>query len=229
MEIEPENESGRHLLAALKGETTDRAPEGYVRNLFDDYAARFETDLVKGLGYEVPRQLRELLGRMVGPEVRFGRLADLGCGSGLVGEAFGDICDWMGGVDLAPRMIEQARAKDCYDELVAADVVDYVTSATEPFDLVVAADTVVYLGNLDPLFKAVAGNTSSRARLVVSTELSDDSDFVLRRSGRYAHSEEYLSSLAWRHGMSVEACENVNLRKEGQKWIQGQLLILRCG
>ena len=42
-------------LAALGAAATPRGTEiAYVESLFDDYAARFETELVLGLGYAAP-------------------------------------------------------------------------------------------------------------------------------------------------------------------------------
>ena len=53
-------------------------------------------------------------------------------------------------------MIEQARAKNLYDRLVAADLVEFLHG--EPAvsaDLAVAADVFVYIGDLEPVFAGV--------------------------------------------------------------------------
>ena len=60
---------------------TDR---NYVEALFDEYAPRFETELVRDLGYALP----PLLGRMIADAVggrRVARAVDLWCGTGLMG------------------------------------------------------------------------------------------------------------------------------------------------
>jgi len=225
--IDPDNGSGHHLLAAFTGETTDRAPEEYVRNLFDDYAGRFEGELVDQLGYRGPTQLRELLND-IGDDLQFSRAIDLGCGSGLAGEVFHDMCDNLCGVDLAPKMIEQARAKGCYQELAAADVVAYLNQSHERYDLFIAADAVVYLGDLEPLFAAAVRRADDSALVLLTTELAADGDFTLLPSGRYAHSEAYLRQLAECHGMEVSAVKTVNLRREHNAWIRGQAIALRC-
>ena len=45
----------------------------------------------------------------------FGTMLDLGCGTGLAGVAFRPHVDWLVGVDLSPKMIEEARRKALYD------------------------------------------------------------------------------------------------------------------
>ena len=52
--------------------------------------------------------------------MRFGTMLDLGCGTGLAGEAFRPHVDWLEGVDLSPGMIAQARKKTIYDRLAGA-------------------------------------------------------------------------------------------------------------
>ena len=98
-----------HLLASL----TDEGPEAtkgasavYVRAIFDDLACDFEHRLVHVLDYSVPWLLREQLRDYMSSssssshnnntchEIENGNwtVLDLGCGSGLVGRVFADLC-----------------------------------------------------------------------------------------------------------------------------------------
>ena len=52
-------------------------------------------------------------------------------------------------------MIEKARARDIYDNLSIGDI---ETALSGRYDLVVAADTLVYLGDLSPVFAAVSAH-----------------------------------------------------------------------
>ena len=45
----PNHGMAKHLLSAMLGQTTNRAPDEYVRDLFDDYAETFERDLIEDL------------------------------------------------------------------------------------------------------------------------------------------------------------------------------------
>ena len=55
----PDHGMASHLLAAMTGAKTIRAPKNYVRDLFDDYAETFDKDLVSDLNYVVPPTDRE--------------------------------------------------------------------------------------------------------------------------------------------------------------------------
>jgi len=93
------------LGAALKRDLARRVPmveampAAFVEALFDQYAPDFDAALVERLDYRAPGLLRAALdGR------RFGRAMDLGCGTGLAGEAFRDAVDWLAGCDIAAAM-----------------------------------------------------------------------------------------------------------------------------
>ena len=75
------------MLAALTGEATEIAPPEYVIETFDRYAGRFDEHLQGALGYTVPTVLAEMV-MQVRPRNRFRSCLDLGCGTGLAGEAF---------------------------------------------------------------------------------------------------------------------------------------------
>ena len=85
-------------------------PEAYVARLFDDYAARFDTHLIKNLGYRGPALIADALSASA-PGRRFACALDLGCGTGLTGEALRGSVDRLAGVDLSAAMIARARAR----------------------------------------------------------------------------------------------------------------------
>src|SRR5262249_62155885 len=96
------------------GNAREAMTPGYVRSLFDQYAANFDAALVKGLGYRGPPLLREALRAVAALHdrpFRFARALDLGCGTGLVGEALRDCCDVIVGVDLSPALAGAARSE----------------------------------------------------------------------------------------------------------------------
>src|SRR5262249_54395685 len=133
---------------------------GYVRSLFDQYAPNFDQALVEGLGYRGPVLVREAL-RAAATARRgsfyFKHALDLGCGTGLVAEALRENCRTIVGVDLSPAMAAAARRKGVYQEVVVADLTDFV--AVQPYgscDLIVAGDALVYLANLGPVCHAAA-------------------------------------------------------------------------
>ena len=88
----------------------DTLPPAYVARLFDDYAWRFDKHLIKNLGYRAPALIAEALSG-VASDRRFASALDLGCGTGLMGEALRDRTDHLTGVDLSQAMIAKARER----------------------------------------------------------------------------------------------------------------------
>jgi predicted TPR repeat methyltransferase len=109
---------------------------------------------------------------------------------------------------------------------VADDITNYLQSNKESYDLTFAADVFVYLGDLQPLFEAIADRSASGACLLFSTELSEDQEYVLRSTGRFAHSERYIRKLAEQNGFEIARCKTGNLRKHRGGWIAGQYFLL---
>ncbi|RLC23963.1 MAG: hypothetical protein DRH56_07065 [Deltaproteobacteria bacterium] len=170
--------------------------------------------------------LKSALETVTGREIRFRNAMDLGCGTGLSGAAFRPNCDRLSGIDLSPNMIEAAREKELYDSLEVGDFLTLLREKKDPFDLVIAADVLVYIGDLAPVFQSVRSCLNRDGYLVFSTEKTDREGYVLRDTGRYAHSREYIESLAERSGFSLLACRTANIRKDREAWIEGNLFVL---
>jgi predicted TPR repeat methyltransferase len=227
IDLEPKNVSARHLLAALTGKTTEIAPRQYVAELFDEYSKRFDQHLLKELRYETPRLLRQSLNSLVNEDACFRNTIDLGCGSGLSGIEFRTISDRLCGVDISPRMLAEANKKGIYDLLQLGDVVEYLNDTDEKYDLFVAADVFTYIGNLEPIFAAVRKCTLGPAYFLFSTESCDRSHYVLRQTGRYAHSVSYIQLLAKKHDFVIKTNQSAALRKEGEESVIGNLFIIK--
>ncbi len=225
--IEPDNNAVGHMLNALKGKTSTTAPPEYVRALFDQYSGNFEKHLVEKLEYRIPTLLRGIIDEHCSG-VHFGAALDLGCGSGLSGTSIRDICDVLIGVDLSPGILAKAKEKGLYDELHAAELVEYLQSIDRQFDLVVACDVLVYVGDLEPLFAAVRERMARGALLGFSTEVDPDKDYVLRETGRFAHSSGYISGLAEKHGLEIISREDCVVRKDWRGDMTGEVYVLKA-
>jgi predicted TPR repeat methyltransferase len=227
IELNPEHTAARHMLAALSGKTPDSAPQQFVINLFDQYSDRFEKDLTKRLEYRIPARIRELLSEYINTATRFAKVMDLGCGTGLSGQAFHDIADYLAGIDISPKMLEQARGKEIYDELYLGDLCEQLQQFPGVYDMFIATDVMVYIGNLKPLFSIVSSKAQPGAYFVFSVESLEEGDFILQPTGRYAHSSAYISKLASVSDFTVLAHEKTGIRKEGETWIPGDIYILQ--
>ncbi len=225
LELNPGNSSATHALSALTGETTDAAPKKHVEELFDNLAPTFEQHLNE-LDYRVPQRLHALLLETSGAGIRFTNALDLGCGTGLSGQRFHAMTERLTGVDLSSSMVEVAKEKSIYDNLHTEDITEYLNRSSEKYDLIIATDVFVYLGNLKPLFEAVAHQCMENARFLFSIEQSEAEEYKILSTGRYAHSASYIETLQNQCGFSLEASRPVEIRKESSKSIMGRIYIL---
>ena len=202
------------------------APARYVQSLFDNYAPTFDKHLVDTLHYRAHIVLvRNLQGLRTG---RFKRALDLGCGTGLCGPLVQPLAQQIDGVDLSAKMLESAKARAVYQRLVQADVVAYLKTTDQLYDLILAADVFTYIGDLAPVFRGAASVMHGAGIFCFSAELPDSTkDFDLKTSLRYGQSEAYLRGLADRHGFDVVSILHQPLREDQQQAIDGLYVYLR--
>lgn len=218
----------RHLLDAARGTNTAQAPPAYVRATFDEFAQQFDHHLTDTLDYHVPELLGGML-RALSPASHTDIL-DLGCGTGLCGEQLRGLAPRMTGVDLSPKMLELARGRGCYSELVVAEAGQYLAAQPQAsFDLVVAADVLIYIGDLSRLLREVARVLRARGWFAFSIEQPSRAcdGYRLEQSGRYAHALAYVRGLAPGSGLEERSCRDVAIRKHGAQALPGQLLLLQ--
>ncbi|MBB3442863.1 methyltransferase [Rhizobium sp. BK379] len=234
LDLDPEDIFGAGLKLALLGDTeTPAQPSSrYVERLFDDYAERFETSLVKKLDYSVPQKLAALIastGR------HYQHAVDLGCGTGLLGPEIRAHVTRLEGFDLSQNMLAKAAEKHAYDHLAQADL-SLAPEASGIFsdggrhraDLVTAADVLMYLGNLESVFAIVDDLAATGANIVFSVEDGGEGDgFSLAPSLRYAHSQTYIEGLASAHGLEILDIVKTTIRKDGGRPISGILFLTR--
>ena len=192
-----------------------RAPEAYVRETFDAFAGDFDRHLQDDLGYRVPAQLVELLHRhsadCAGAAMD---VLDLGCGTGLVGDALGSTARSLVGVDLSGRMLEAARRKGRYAALHQADITAWLAAAgTGTADCVIAADVFIYLGELEAIFREVQRCLRPGGVFAFSVESCEGDGYRLLSSGRYAQSPAYVERLGAHGGFGLLAREAVFIRQ----------------
>jgi len=214
-------------LAALGiGAAPERAPQAYVKALFDGYAGHFDRHLTEVLDYRTPAAIDAAL-RQAGVDIK-GDVLDLGCGTGLCAPFLRSGAASLVGVDLSERMLDKARAVGLYDRLGCADIVSFLAQENAGIDLVVAADVFVYFGDLGEVFAHVARVLRAGGAFCFSTETCEGQGFVLQASNRYAHSPAYLRTLAAAHGFQVALLDASPLRSENGVTIIGQVAVFRA-
>jgi predicted TPR repeat methyltransferase len=206
-----------------------RCPPGYMRHLFDSFAPTYDQTMLQKLGYTAHLHLRALADRVLPQGPAPWRILDLGCGTGLVGETFKDLAAGgrLDGMDLAPRMIEAARARAIYNELILGDLEVLLPAPGPSYSLVLAADTMIYIGDLERTFRGVAGRLEPGGFYLFAVESKDGEGWEQTPMNRFAHSESYLRGLAGQTGLDFIAIEPCRLRNEGLVPVSGFAVALR--
>lgn len=224
--LQPDHSGARFALAALRGETPTTAPEDFVRKLFDDLAPRFDEHLVNTLDYRIPTELHAALKPWLASRDKVDVL-DLGCGTGLFGQAIRAQARSIAGVDLAGAMVQVVRERGHYDRVVQGELIQFLQEETaHSADVVAATDVFVYLGDLSRIFAEASRVLRPGGRFCFSVERIDDGEFQLRTTGRFAQSPAYIQRLAAEHDFRVDQCLDTPIRKEAGVPIPGHLWVL---
>jgi predicted TPR repeat methyltransferase len=229
--IRPDLETARsnRFLVLLKLRKVGRIADFALRQMFDDVATRFDHLMVDELGYRGHLHVRALADAKL-PQLKAPlRILDLGCGTGLVGNAFKDLAAGgrLDGIDLAPRMIEVARKRGIYDDLILGDLETVLAAPGPPYDLIVSADTMVYLGDLAPTFAGVVNRLVAGGNYLFACEAKDGTGWEQTDVSRFRHSEAYVREEAARCGLTYFARMDCTLRYEREEPVPGFAIALQ--
>jgi predicted TPR repeat methyltransferase len=232
-DCDPDDYHGARLQLARfgAGEATPRMTDAYVRRLFDQYAARYDSALTEQLAYRGPQLLRGAVSIvMTAAEraMRFASVLDLGCGTGLCGVAFRQYADWLAGVDLSPAMIAQAAAKGSYDRLAVGEIETFLAddaAHAQKYDLVLAADVFVYLNDLAPTLSAIARVLAPSGIVAFSIESNPGDGVKLLPTLRYAHADAYLRRTLEAAGLAVAHLAAASARSEQGVPVDGLVVV----
>ena len=216
-ELEPSPEIEALAERARAIQNAPRSDAGYVRHLFDQFSADYDARMLGQLSYAAPQILRDLAGLVMPGRERLVVL-DLGSGTGLAGAMFKDLAARLTGIDLSPAMVEKARARGLYDSLIVGDIENLPDGA---YDLILAADTLVYLGDLEPLFRTLGAHLSPDGYFLFTTEAKEGEGFELGPKRRWRHSETYLRQQALRAGLAVAGLVAASPRTEANQPVAG--------
>ncbi|MFO1248404.1 MAG: methyltransferase domain-containing protein [Alphaproteobacteria bacterium] len=212
------------IAAAQAIKTAQRSDPGYVRHLFDQFSADYDSRMIGQLSYAAPQILFDLAA-MVMPGRKSLSVLDLGCGTGLAGATFRPLASRLDGVDLSPAMIEKARARGIYDNLIVGDLETALGTQEYQYDLILAADTLVYLGDLRPVFDAAP--LAPDGYFLFTVEKAEGEGFELGPKRRWRHSEAYLRRLAESSGLAVAGFVAAAPRSEANQPVEGFAVALK--
>ena len=228
--MSPDNPVPRHMLAATGGDEVSapaRAGDQYVRDLFNGYAASFDENLT-GLGYRAPKLMLAAVEAQL--DAAAGNLAilDAGCGTGLCGPLLKPFANRLDGVDLSDKMVDLARARGVYDELLVGELSATMRERPCSYDAIISADTLVYFGDLAEPTAAAATCLRPDGWFIFTVEAlgseNEALDYRLAPSGRYEHGRAYLERTLQQGGFVVVSIQRETLRMEKAAEVAGWLV-----
>lgn len=202
-----------------------RSDAAYVRHLFNYFSGNYDEHMLSQLRYQAPVTLRQLFD-MLAPGLSGLEMLDLGCGTGLGAMAFRDVTRRIVGVDLSPRMIDQARKRNLYQTFLLADI-EHPVIAEASFDLVLAADTLVYLGDLSKVLATARRALRNGGHFLFTVEKKDRDGYDLGPKRRWRHSESYLRLAAAQAGFDLIGLIACEPRTENNQPVAGYAVALQ--
>jgi predicted TPR repeat methyltransferase len=218
-QTDPEDYHGArlHLARLGAGQVTPTMTATYVRRLFNAHASRFDESLLQRLDYRAPQLLLDAVSRPAGEERRFASMLDLGCGTGLAGQAFRNRVAYLSGIDLSAAMIEEARRKAIYDRLAMGDLLEFLAAehaAGIRHDLIIAADVFVYLPDLTPVVAFAARALAPSGLFAFTVETHAGDGVLLGETLRYAHGASHVRAAIADAGLDLSYLAEVTTRTE---------------
>jgi predicted TPR repeat methyltransferase len=226
LNIQPDQATALYMISALTGQgVPDNAPRAYVKELFDNYAGFFDKHLTQELQYQTPKELYRQLKALLIVKDKW-RVLDLGCGTGLCGSFFREHTAHLTGIDLSSKMLAVAKAKNFYDVLVEADINTYLAKQQLNWDLIIAADVLVYFGKLTTVFSLAYQALVPSGLFAFTTETTEQADYQLQDTGRYAHNKHYLTMLAQQANFKIRQLKTITARYQDGQPVNSCLCIL---
>jgi predicted TPR repeat methyltransferase len=231
LEDEPDHPGVLHLLAACSGKgVPERASDAYIEQTFDSFSKSFDSKLAI-LEYRAPQLVADALVRAgATPDKQLIGL-DAGCGTGLCGPLIAPYVSRLTGVDLSSGMLDKARARAAYDELVKAELTAFLHERQDEFDLVISADTLVYFGVLTAAFEGAFRALRAGGLFIFTVEKADEADAPdghrLNPHGRYSHTRSYVERALTAAGFNELAVELDVLRMERAEPVNGLVVTAR--
>ena len=228
----PDNKITQHLgLALTNGKAMQNSDADFIRETFNSFAPEFETTLTD-LEYQAPKLIMEALEKNLKKSIfKKYHIPDLGCGTGLCGQAIKPFASSRGliGVDLSDKMLEIAEQKEVYAQLICDDICHYMENSEYFFHIMTAADVLTYFGDLTKVFVRIWRSLTPDGLFVFTFSENDfnNEDFFMAPSGRFVHSYSYVEKVLKSVGFKIISAEKHILRNEAEIPVYGYVIVAR--
>jgi len=115
-----------------------------AKRVYSDWAESYEESLVHEMGYVAPRKIAEIY---LENSLDSSPVLDIGAGTGLLGQHLEDLT--VDGIDITPAMLDIAREKCIYRELIIGDLKAKLAIDDEMYGGIVSCGTFTH-GHVGP-------------------------------------------------------------------------------
>jgi predicted TPR repeat methyltransferase len=225
--LKSSHEEARFLLASCDPSTPENLmphtyPVELVKEYFGGIASEYDMVHIDAMGYRGHIMVAELVKQYLpAPDVNM-IVADIGCGTGIMGAFLKQYATELRGIDLCEEMTDLAfirgdeDGETFYDEVETRDGRDYLLKRVVPtIDLITAAYSVNYMGGLSAVFDGAKNALKPGGFLIFTTDQYDGSGYhYLRELQRFGHSEAYIRSQVERVGFKLHEIKPVEIYKD---------------
>lgn len=226
LRLVPDDKAGAKMLLAHLGEEKipENAPQVYLQQFYENYANTYDHQLINQLDYKCPQVIRDAL---IKNGISNVDILDLGCGTGLSGEAVISMARILDGVDLSEAMLNVASQRNIYNNLEAIDVYDFLGKKHEDYDVVIAAGLFEHIGAPDQIFQSVFSVLRNDGCFVFTADENLGQGVGVNSSGFFTHGKDYLIERAKQCGFRIVSNESVYMRRENNNPVSGLLVVLK--
>lgn len=222
----PHDEATQFMLNALTRDNKNpKACSTYVHNLFNNYALYYDQHMQGALSYTLPQHMARLLHSLNLDQAK--KAVDLGCGTGLCGNVLRKVSAHLTGVDISTKMLEQARHKTIYDQLIDEELISFLQHDKSNYDLMLAADVLPYLGELDTFFLEISTHLTPGGYYLFSHEISPTRPWQLQNSARFSHHPDYIRQLCQQFKLKIIKQETVVGRQQNEESLDVMIYVVQ--
>ena len=106
----------------------------------------------------------------------------------------------------------------------SSQTINHNTTACVTF-LIIASDFFIYIGDLKNIFKKIRNVSKENTLFIFSTEKLNQGNYMLLKSGRYAHSESYIHQLLKQCSFNILEKKDVTIRKHKSGSVIGEIYL----
>lgn len=188
------------VMAIYKDNLPIKTSKEFVKTRFDNISNHYEL-AVKKANYQSGemRFLLEKISENIKSRKNSLIILDLGCGTGLIGEALNinKDTDLLIGVDLSLKMLEICKSKNIYNELILNDIEKYLSSEKRQFDIIYACSVIQFFDetSLTSLFEKIKPRLNINGRFYFTFDIGIKESCKINSKLFCEHSIEFIEKL----------------------------------